>query len=260
MKLIGKIAIVTGASRGIGRATALAFAREGADVVLAARTEGDLKSAAQEIKALGRTGIPVVVDVSKANQVQAMVKRALNDLGTIDVLVNAAGVGFFCKVEETPLEIWDRTFAVNMRGTFLCCKHVLPCMMRQKRGSIISVASGARGHAGLAAYHASKFGVVGFTQALAEEVQRHNIAVNCVRFGRAVNTRTGRDIHAGEDRRDWLKPEDVTDILVVLGTQDASGVTGAYVNTTEWQKQIRGPVASAETPVPHDLKAKMSIG
>ncbi len=258
MKLTGKVAIVTGASRGIGRASALAFAREGANVLLAARTKADLKSASQEIKALGGTAVPVVVDVSKADQVRAMVKRALNDFGSVDILVNCAGVGFFYKVEETPLEIWDRTFAVNMRGTFLCCKHVLPCMMRQRSGSIVNVASGARGHAGLAAYHASKFGVVGFTQALAEEVAAHNIAVNCVRFGMAVDTKTSRDIHPGADRRDWQKPEDVTDVLVVLATQDASGVTGAYVNTTDWQKQIRGPVALAET-LPH-LRGEMSIG
>lgn len=259
MKLEDKVAIVTGASRGIGRAVALAFAREGAHVTLAARSEPELADLAEEIRELGRKAVPAKVDVSQEDEVERMVQRTLEELDTVDILFNGAGVGYVGTVVEMPVELWDETFDVNMRGTFLCCRYVLPIMMAKKRGSIVNVASTDRGHATKSAYRATKFGVVAFTQALAEEVAPHNIAVNCVRFGIVVDTELGRALNPGADRSGWQKPEDITDIIVLLTTQDASGVTGGYVNIREWQKQIRGPLGFAATSVPDDLKGKAEV-
>lgn len=245
--------MVTGASRGIGRALALAFAREGASVALMARSEGDLKSLQMELRSIGCPTLALPMDVTKETDVRDAFVRARDELGRVDILFNGAGVGFHVPVQDMSLEAWDTTMAVNLRGTFLCCRAVLPGMIARKAGSIINVASAERGYPNLAAYNASKHGVVAFTQALAEEVRSHGIAVNCVRFGVVVDTAVARALHPGYDGKGWQKPEDVTDILVLLATQDAAGVTGGYINTYEWQKQIRGPVSDAVTHPPQSL-------
>jgi len=194
-----KVAIITGVGRprGIGRGCALRLAREGADIVISdicRRYEGDLafynvgdweqlQNVVNEIEALGRRALAFKVDVTKKDEIQAMVDGTLNEFGRIDILVNNAGsgvgVGPFLTVSE---EAWDKTFAVNAKGTYLCCQAVLPTMLEQKSGKIVNIAStaGLRGSASYGAYAASKFAVVGLTQVMAAEFAQFNININCV--------------------------------------------------------------------------------
>jgi meso-butanediol dehydrogenase/(S,S)-butanediol dehydrogenase/diacetyl reductase len=182
MKLEGKVALVTGGGRGIGRGIALALAGEGADVAVADIDYPNAQKVTEEIEALGRQAIAIKVDVTKWDQVLAMTKQTIKELGQIDILVNNAGVVGVALVEELEEEAWDRVMDVNAKGTFLCCKAVIPHMKRRGSGKIINVASiaGKNGYATLAHYCASKFAVVGFTNALAKEVAGDNVTVNAI--------------------------------------------------------------------------------
>ncbi len=198
MKLQGKVALVTGGGRGIGRGIVLALAQEGADIAVVETDTLDspnnqygtkeingfasAKEAAQEVKNLGRRAIAIKADVSKPDQIEAMFKQATAELGQIDILVNNAGVVHVANVEEYPVDAWDLTMDVNIRAMFLCCKAVIPKMKAQGGGKIINVASiaGKNGFPSLACYSASKFAAVGFTNALAKELARDNITVNAI--------------------------------------------------------------------------------
>jgi len=197
-KLDGKVAIVTGAGRGIGRGIALELAKEGADIVVVDADQltskynqygstkvGGYKAANKvvgEIKALGRRAIAIECDVTIGDQVNAMVKKALGEFGKIDILVNNAGVITVAPAVELVEEEWDYIMDVNAKGVWLCSKAVVPHMIKQKSGKIINTASiaGKKGYASLSHYCASKFACVGFTQALAMELARHNITVNAI--------------------------------------------------------------------------------
>lgn len=198
MKLEGKVALVTGAGRGIGRGIALALAEEGADIAVAdtdrldsaynqygAKEVNGYQAAlkvVEEIKALGRRAIAIEADVTKWDQVQAMVKRTVDELGRIDISVHNAGVINVAPVEAMEEEAFDITFDVNVKGVFLCCKAVIPQMKQQGGGRIINTASigGKSAFPTLAHYCASKFAVVGFTNGLAKELARDNITVNAI--------------------------------------------------------------------------------
>ncbi len=198
MKLQGKVALVTGGGRGIGQGIVLAMAQEGADVAVVdtdvldspynqyrSREVAGYQHAlkvAEEIRGLGRRAVALQADVTKWGQVQSMVEKTVAELGKIDILVNNAGVIHVSPVEEFPEEAWDLTLGVNAKGMFLCSKAVIPHMKRNGGGKIINVASiaGKNGFATLAAYTASKFAAVGFTNALAKELVRDNITVNAI--------------------------------------------------------------------------------
>lgn len=187
MKLQEQIAIVTGAGKGMGRAISLRLAGEGAHLVLAARDSGPLEALAREVEALGRRVLAVPTDVREEGEVRAMVGRALDTFGQIDILVNTAGITgpIETPVHEVKVEEWDEVLAVNLRGTFLCTKHVLPSMLARRRGKIINIAgtSGLRGYKLRAPYSSSKWAVRGFTRTVALEVGPYNINVNCVAPG-----------------------------------------------------------------------------
>lgn len=239
MKLEGKVAIVTGASRGIGKAIALGLAREGADVVVAARTEspeqhflpGTIHQTAEEIRALGRQALPVRVDVSDEESVAEMVRRTIETFGRIDILVNNAAVAHYAPVAEIPSKKWDLVLKVNLRGTFLCSRAVLPIMMQQRRGSIVNISSKAADpngpiYTGIA-YCAAKAAIERFTNALAEEVLPYNIAVNAVKPRKEVSTEGMRWWNPHADYSTWDKPEDfMVKAVLFLAAQDASGITG----------------------------------
>jgi meso-butanediol dehydrogenase/(S,S)-butanediol dehydrogenase/diacetyl reductase len=198
MKLDGKVALVTGGGRGIGRGIALMLAKEGADVAIADAEVLDSPknqygtkeikgySAAlkvvEDLKALGRKAIAINADVSKSDQVQAMIKRTVEELGSIDILVNNAGAITISTTEELEEEAWDLVMDVNAKGTFLCSKAVIPYMKKKRWGRIINVASiaGKRGTATLPHYCASKHAIVGFTNALAKELAQTGITVNAI--------------------------------------------------------------------------------
>lgn len=246
MNLKGKIAIVTGASRGIGKAIALGLAREGAQVVLAARSavpregglEGSIQETAAAIEAGGGKALPVPCDVTREESVQALVQAGLGAFGTIDILVNNAGVAFFYPITETPLKRWETVLGVNLTGAFLCARAVLPAMIAQKSGSIINISSlaaderdGGTVPTGVA-YGVAKAGLDRFTWGLAVEVGKFNIAVNGLKPKEPVDTEGMRFWTKKEDRQGWVTADKMVKCSLFLAAQDASGVSGT-VSTDE---------------------------
>lgn len=181
-ELSGRHALVTGGGRGIGAAIAAALVRAGASVTITGRDEGALRSTAERL--LGMVGLvePIVCDVASEESVRGAFAAARERLGSIDILVNNAGQGEGALLGDTTLEMWERIIGVNLTGTFLCAREALPDMLAGGWGRIVNISSvaGLRGHARISAYSASKFGVNGFTQALAEEVVRRGVTVNAV--------------------------------------------------------------------------------
>ncbi len=182
MQLKGKVAIVTGAGRGIGRGIAMRLAEAGADIAIADIINDNAEIVAEEIKALGRRAVALKTDVTSWEQVREMVDRTVKDLGSLDIAVNNAGVVSIMPVEDITEEDWDFVNNVNAKGVFLCCKAELGPMKKQNWGRIINVSSvaGKAGFPTLAHYSASKFAVVGFTNALAKEVAQDGITVNAI--------------------------------------------------------------------------------
>jgi len=248
MKLKEKVAIVTGSSRGIGKAIAITFAKEGAKVVIAARTDkewrlpGTIYQTAEEISSFEGIALPIKMDVTNEVEVEEMVKRTLQEFGRIDILVNNAAIGYYFPLKDVSIKHWDLVMKVNLRGPFLCIKFVLPTMIEQKSGNIINISSraaenvysslpgrsGERVISGIA-YGASKAALERLTIGLAAEVEEYNIAVNALKPGAAVLT---------EGLKSW-RPEIenyasklvspyqyMTKAAVFLATQDAKGITG----------------------------------
>jgi 3-oxoacyl-[acyl-carrier protein] reductase len=185
-KLRGKTAIVTGGARGIGAAIAVAFAAEGADVVIADRLGEEVAArVVEQIEAAGRKAVFVPADVADEEQVRAMVDRAYAELGEVDILVNNAGVVSQQFFHELPVAEFDRVLGVNLRGVFLCTRFVLPRMLARGSGNVINVASqlGQIGGTEMVHYSASKAGVIGLTKALAREVSTKGIRVNAIAPG-----------------------------------------------------------------------------
>ena len=224
MKLEGQVALVTGAGRGIGRAVAVAFAKEGADVVLAARSSHELAAVAREVEAAGRRALAVPTDVRQEPAVAAMVRRAVASLDRVDVLVHAAGVAAFGPVTDAKPEDWDQTMAVNLRGAYLCARAVLPVMIAQHRGTIINVGSmvTSRTLTGSASYTASKYGLLGFSRVLAEEMRPHGVRVGVLSAG-AVDTPLWDAIPSPPDRARMLRPEQVADAAVFMASLAPNG-------------------------------------
>ncbi len=185
-RLAGKVAIVTGGNTGIGRAVALAYADEGADVAVAwIAREADAKTLGDEIEAKGRRFLAVRTDVTRETDVRAMVRAVRERFGRIDVLVNNAGIQRAQPITEMTVEDWDRMIAVHMRGAFLCCREIAPVMIEQRSGRIIILTSQLAyiGRPRYTAYSAAKGGLLTFTRALAQELAPHGILVNSVSPG-----------------------------------------------------------------------------
>ena len=184
--LEGRTALVTGSGRGIGRAIALAFAAEGADVAINDHGRMDeAREVARQIEALGRSALVVEADVSREEPVAAMVERVLEGFGRIDILVNNAGIATLARVEQMDVDLWDRMIAVHLRGTFLVTRSVLPGMLERGDGRIINISSqiAQLGRERFANYAAAKAGIIGFTKSLAREVCPRGVLVNCIAPG-----------------------------------------------------------------------------
>lgn len=194
MNLQGRIALVTGASQGIGKACAVALAEAGADVALASRAVEKLEATAQEIERMGRRGLVLNVDVTDAATIKGGVSKALETFGKIDILINNAGVVRDNLVLRMNHADWDAVLRTNLDGAYHCIKEVLPGMVRQRYGRIINIVSvvAQAGNAGQANYIASKAGLIGLTKAVAAEVARRNITVNAVSPGFIATPMTDR--------------------------------------------------------------------
>jgi 3-oxoacyl-[acyl-carrier protein] reductase len=217
LKLAGQVALVTGAGRGIGRAVAQAFAREGAAVALCARSGRDLAAAEREIAAAGGRALVVEADVRDEAAVATLVSRTLEAYGRIDCLVTAAGVAAFGPVAESKTSDWDELMAVNLRGAFLCCRAVLPAMTAQGRGTIINIGSvvTSRTLPGSGAYAASKYGLLGLSRVLAEEMRPHGVRVGVLSAG-ATDTPLWDAVPSPPHRALMLKPEQVARAAVFM--------------------------------------------
>ncbi|MGN6449530.1 MAG: SDR family NAD(P)-dependent oxidoreductase [Brucella intermedia] len=238
-----KIALVTGASRGIGRAIAIGMAKRGFDVAIndIERQQDALQEVAHAIEATGRRALTVHADVSNKAQVEAMVSNVVDVFGRIDALVNNAGILIAGNVEHLKEEHWDSVLDVNAKGTFLVVQAALPHMKRQKYGRIVNIASigGKHGALGQAHYSASKAAVMGFTRVLAQEVGTYGITANCICPG-IILTDMGRvNLDDAAVRQAWQEktamrrigdPEDVVGPVAFLASDDAAFVTGQSLN------------------------------
>ncbi len=217
--LEGKVAFVTGASRGIGFAVAKSLARMGAKVGLNGRDEKKLAMAAEDLTKTGGTVAAVRADLSRSADIAPLVRKVQQTLGPIEILVNNAGIGYFGPVHEASEENWDMTLDTNLKAVFLVSKAVIPGMIRLQTGHIINIASmaGKSAFAGGAIYCASKWGLLGLTQCMAEDLRPHGIRVSAVCPG-SVNT--DFSTHTGKDVRKMLQPEDVARAVEMIVTQE----------------------------------------
>ena len=253
MELEGKVAIVTGGGRGIGRAIAKVMAREGAAVTLAARSLDQLRATAEEIQGGGGRCLVVETDVTSEDSVNRMAKETLEGFGTIDILVNNSGIaGPTALCEETTIDDWNQTFAVNVIGPFLCCKAVLPVMKAKRWGRVINISSmsGKRPLVRRTPYTSSKMAVMGFTRTLAHEVGEFGITVNSVCPGATSGERIDnviRNIAEGEGRseaevradftgpsalKSLVDPEDTAEMTAFLASDRAAHMTAQDINVT----------------------------
>jgi len=235
--LEGKVALVTGGASGIGRATALVFAREGAKVVVADLVAEGGEDTARLIKETGAEAIFVKCDVSKAAEVEAMVKKAVDTYGRLDCAFNNAGVVVMKSTVDCTEEEWDHVISVNLKGVWLCMKYEIPQMLKQGRGAIVNTSSvvGLIGTPGHAPYTASKHGVVGLTKVAALDCAQAGIRVNAVCPG-SVPTPMLEPILADPQLKDSMqelhplgrlgKPEEIAEAVIWLCSEAASFVTG----------------------------------
>jgi 3-oxoacyl-[acyl-carrier protein] reductase len=239
MKLEGRVALVTGASQGIGHACALALAREGASVAVAARNQPKLEELVSQIAASGGKAAAFVMDVAEEDQVKAGIKSALAQFGKIDILVNNAGITRDQLVMRMKRADWDSVLNTNLTSAYLCIQSVIPSMLKQRWGRIINIASifGQMGQAGQANYSASKAGLIGLTMAIAREVASRSITCNAVAPGFIeTNMTAALSAEFKETAVKMIplgrvgKPEDVASAVSFLASEEASYITGHVLN------------------------------
>jgi 3-hydroxybutyrate dehydrogenase len=247
--LEGKGALVTGGGRGIGAAVARGLARAGASVVVASRTASDVERLAADLRALGADVWALVCDVTDPASIRELARASEERLGAVDILVNNAGAAHSAPLRKIALEDWNRLFALNATGTFLCTQALIAGMLARKWGRVVNVASvsGLAGARYIAAYAASKHAVVGFTRCVADEVAAQGVTVNAVCPGyvdtdmtraslERISRETGRSpeqsleaILARSPQRRLVQPEEVAHVVVALCDEDARGVNGQTI-------------------------------
>jgi len=230
--------VITGASKGLGRALAFRFADEGARLALCARSIDELKRVELELSLHGAPPLVVSCDIADHDQVERFAAVILEELGSVDVLVNnASQLGPRINIAEWTVATWRRIIDVNVNGLFSVTRAFLPIMLKQRSGSIINVSSsvGKKGRGGWGAYAASKFALEGFTQTLADEVRNMNVRVNSVNPG-PIDTDMRHAAYPDEDRSKLKPPSEVLDVFVFLASDRSRGTTGQYFDAQEFQK------------------------
>jgi 3-oxoacyl-[acyl-carrier protein] reductase len=249
MQLDGKVALITGAGRGIGKAIAIGLAHEGADIVAVSRTSAQVEETAREVKALGRRALAMEADVSRLNDVRSMAEQVQRSFDGLDVLVNNAALrmnqlgkknSYTIPFTELTVEDWDNAINVNLRGPFLCIRELLP-LIHKRGGSIINISAGGgkRGMAGRSPYCASKFALEGLTQTLALEFQSLNVAVNSLSPGKhsIFTDEEKREQLKADPQRVFMRPEMMVPPAVFLALQNGSCLTGQHIEALEWVAQ-----------------------
>jgi len=215
--LKGKVAFITGAGKGIGKAVALALASEGVNVGLLARTESDLKELMSEVKNSGVRAAYAAVDISSREDVEQAINKLTNELGAADILINNAGIGKFATLLEMDPEEWKRIIDVNLMGLYYVTRAVLPQLIEKNRGDIINISStnGLNGAATSSAYSASKFGVIGLTESLAQEVRKNNIRVTALTPSTvATELAVKTNLISENNEEKYMQPEDIAEFIV----------------------------------------------
>lgn len=214
--LEGKVAIVTGAGRGIGKAISVSLAKAGCRVVLAARTREQIEAVQEEILANGGDSLAVSTDLTVDEDIRRLVETSKEKWGAIDILINNAGWGKRAPVVSSSLTDWDRTFRLNLRAPMVLARALLPNMIAKREGAVINIGSvsGKAGEANGAAYSASKFGLIGFTQSLYEEVREHGIKVAVILPGFVDTPMIPPVKHL--DRSKMIQPEDIADAMMFV--------------------------------------------
>ncbi len=241
---------MTGGSRGIGRSIALAFAARGSRVVITGRIQTTLDRTAEEIRLLGSEALALTCDVTRKEEVEALKREITRRLGTVEILVNNAGVAPAASFLEMEDRLWEEVLAVNLTGTYLCCKAFLPGMMASKWGRIINIASTVAkiAYPHISAYTTSKHGVLGLTRALALETARYGVTVNAICPGyvdteltlknaRQMAERTGKQLEdilrlfkGTSPQNRLIAPEEVAELALMLASESAGGITGQAIN------------------------------
>lgn len=214
--LAGKIAFITGAGKGIGRAVALGLAKEGVHIGLIARTEKDLKQVAEQASALGIKTAYAAADVSDLAQVEKAISSLTEQLGQAEILINNAGIGKFGPLLEIDPADWKNVIDVNLMGMFYVTRTVLPQLIGKNGGDIVNISSmsGVKGTAGSSAYSASKFGVLGLTESLSQEVRKHNIRVFALTPSRVITEFGGTSEKPDASEEKFMQPEDIAEYIV----------------------------------------------
>ena len=251
MRLDQKLALITGGGRGIGRAIALEFAREGAQIIVAARTNEQLEQVAREINSLGKKALPLVCDVAQVGSVESMFASVREAFGRgPDILVNNAGIAESAPLLKTTDELWHRHLSINLSGSFYCSRAALPSMLERGWGRIINIASiaGKTGAAYIAAYSASKHGLLGLTRSVALEVATKGITVNAICPGYVdtemtargvenISSKTGRTadealegIRRMSPQQRLITSEEVAALALLLASEEGRGINGQAIN------------------------------